>query len=82
MTSMISAVNSSLRLKAQPITLSAPVGRKRDKPAFTEWAEKIAAGDRLPRGYQFRIIQRWRDFSGAINTNACADSTVHMLPRN
>lgn len=80
MTDMIKAVERSMRRKPQSVTLSEPAGRKNNKPAFTEWAEKIAAGDRLPRGYQFRRIQRWRDFNAVNTAPAGTVSTLHVLP--
>jgi hypothetical protein len=80
MTDMIKAVESTMRLKSQSVTLSVPAGRKNTKPAFTEWAEKIAAADRLPRGNQFREIQRWRDFSTVNTSQAGTVSTLHILP--
>ena len=80
MTDMIKTVESSMRRKPQSVILSAPAGRKNNKPAFSDWADKIASGDRLPRGYQFRQIQRWRHFSKANTSQAGTVSTMHVLP--
>ena len=78
MTDTIKAIESTMRLKPDSLTLSVPAGGRNTKPAFAEWADKIASGDRLPRGYQFRQIQRWRDFSSIKTTQGGTVTTLHV----